>query len=92
MPVNEAFAALPAGIVESLPEPGNKDQLTNVSLLHVDDRKLTASMIPTGANDLKPVFASERLRITAGADGVSRADGTAKTAHIVIAGIMADKA
>ena len=89
-PLNDAFAALPAGTVESLLEPGNKDQLTNVLLYHVDDRKLTASMIPTGSNYFKPILASERLCITAGADGVSIADGTGEMANVVIADIMAD--
>jgi len=45
-PVNDAFAALPEGTVESLLQPENKGQLTNVLLYHVDDRKLTAGMIP----------------------------------------------
>jgi len=89
-PLNDAFAALPAGTVESLLKPENKDQLTNVLLYHVDDRKLTAGMIPAGSNYFKPILASERLCITAGADGVSIADGTGEMANVVIADIMAD--
>lgn len=89
-PINDAFDALPAGTVESLLQPENKDQLTNVLLYHVDDRKLTASMIPAGSNYFKPILASERLCITAGADGVSIADGTGEMANVVIADIMAE--
>lgn len=89
-PLNDAFAALPAGTVESLLEPANKAQLTDVLLYHVDDRKLTASMIPAGSNYFKPLLASERLCITAGSDGVTIADGTGEMANVVVADIMAD--
>ena len=89
-PVNDAFAALPQGTVESLLEPENKQQLTNVLLYHVDDRKLSANMIPGGSNFFKPVLASERLCITKDAGGVSIADGTGDIANVVIADIEAD--
>lgn len=89
-PVNDAFAALPDGTVETLLKPENKGQLTNVLLYHVDDRKLTADMIPAGSNYFKPVLASERLCITAGADGVKIADGTGQMANVIIADIQAD--
>lgn len=56
--VNGAFAALPGGTVETLLQPENKDQLTNVLLYHVDDRKLTTEMNPAGSNFFKPVLAS----------------------------------
>ena len=89
-PVNDAFAALPEGTVETLLKPENKDQLTNVLLYHVDDRKLTAEMIPAGSNFFKPVLASERLCITKGGEGVTIADGTGDVANVVIANIEAD--
>ncbi|MCE8511882.1 fasciclin domain-containing protein [Ruegeria pomeroyi] len=89
-PVNDAFAALPEGTVETLLKPENKDQLTNVLLYHVDDRKLTAEMIPAGSNYFKPILASGRLCITAGAEGVSIADGTGEVANVIIADIQAD--
>ncbi len=89
-PVNDAFAALPEGTVETLLQPENKDQLTNVLLYHVDDRELTASMFPAGSNYFKPILASERLCITAGAEGVMIADGTGDMANVVIADIQAD--
>lgn len=89
-PVNDAFAALPEGTVETLLKPENKDQLTNVLLYHVDDRKLTAEMIPSGSNYFKPVLASERLCISKTSEGVSIADGTGSSANVVIADIKAD--
>jgi len=89
-PVNDAFEALPAGTVETLLKPENKQQLTDVLLYHVDDRKLTADMIPAGSNYFKPLLASERLCITSGSDGVMIADGTGDMANVVIANIEAD--
>ncbi|MDQ2091516.1 fasciclin domain-containing protein [Marimonas arenosa] len=88
-PVNDAFAALPDGTVETLLKPENKGQLTNVLLYHVDDRNLGAAMIPSGSNYFKPVLASERLCITKDASGVSIADGTGDSANVIIADIQA---
>jgi len=89
-PVNDAFAALPEGTVETLLQPENKDQLTNVLLYHVDDRNLPAAGIPTGSTYFKPVLASERLCITKSSDGVMIADGTGEMANVIIADIQAD--
>lgn len=89
-PVNDAFAALPEGTVETLLKPENKDQLTNILLYHVDDRKLSSDMIPSGSNYFKPILASERLCITADSSGVTIADGTGEMANVVIADIVAE--
>ncbi|MEP4978531.1 fasciclin domain-containing protein [Ascidiaceihabitans sp.] len=89
-PVNDAFAALPAGTVDTLLKPENKGDLTNVLLYHVDDRDLPAEAIPAGSNYFKPVLASERLCITKSSAGVSIADGTGETANVIIANIKAD--
>ncbi|MFZ1725098.1 MAG: fasciclin domain-containing protein [Albidovulum sp.] len=89
-PINDAFAALPKGIVETLLKPENKGQLTNVLLYHVDDRNLPAAAIPAGSTYFKPVLASERLCITKSADGVMIADGTGEMANVIIADIQAD--
>ena len=88
-PVNDAFAALPDGTVETLLKPENKGQLTNVLLYHVDDRKLMASGIPHGSTYFKPLLTSERLCITRTADGVTINDGTGTMANVVIADIKA---
>ncbi len=89
-PVNDAFAALPAGTVDTLLKPENKGQLTDVLLYHVDDRNLPAAAIPAGSNYFKPLLASQRLCITAGASGVTIADGTGEVATVIIADIVAD--
>jgi len=89
-PVNDAFAALPAGTVETLLKPENKGQLTNILLYHVDDRKLSANMIPNGSTYFKPVLTSERLCITKSGAGVTVDDGSGTKANVVIADIMAD--
>jgi len=89
-PVNDAFAALPEGTVETLLKPENKDQLTNVLLYHVDDRKLTAGDIPLGSNYFKPLLTSERTCITRSGDGVQVADGSGASANVIIADIQAD--
>lgn len=89
-PVNDAFAALPAGTVETLLQPENKGQLTNVLLYHVDDRNLPAAGIPDGSTYFKPLLESERLCITKSADGVMIADGTGEMANVIIADIQAD--
>lgn len=88
-PINDAFAALPEGTVESLLQPENLETLTNVLLYHVDDRQLMANMIPAGSNYFKPVLESERLCITS-ANGVTIADGTGEVANVIIADIVAD--
>ncbi len=88
-PVNDAFAALPAGTVDTLLKPENKQQLTDVLLYHVDDRTLTAAAIPAGSNYFKPLLTSQRLCITKSA-GVTIADGTGSVANVVVADIQAD--
>jgi uncharacterized surface protein with fasciclin (FAS1) repeats len=89
-PTNDAFAALPAGTVETLLKPENKQQLTDVLLYHVDDRKLTASGIPSGSNYFKPVLTSQRLCITNSGTAVTIADGSGEVATVIVADIMAD--
>lgn len=89
-PVNDAFAALPEGTVETLLQEENKGQLTDVLLYHVDDRVLRASDFPHGSNYFKPINESERLCITSANGGVTIADGTGETANVIIANIEAD--
>lgn len=88
-PVNEAFAELPAGTVETLLLPENKEQLTNVLLYHVDDRALNSTDFAPGANYYKPILETARLCITSHS-GVTIADGTGEVANVVIANIQAD--
>ena len=87
-PLNDAFAALPDGTVDTLLLPENKGDLTNVLLYHVDDRQLNAAQFAAGANYYKPILDSERLCITSHG-GVTIADGTGDVANVVVADIQA---
>lgn len=49
-PTNDAFAKLPAGTVETLLKPENRDQLTKVLTYHVVPGKLTAAAILQAIN------------------------------------------
>lgn len=89
-PINDAFAALPAGTVETLLQPENKGQLTDILLYHVDDRLLTANMFPAGSTTFKPLLTSERICVTKSGSGVSIADGTGTSANVIIADIITD--
>ena len=83
-------AALPEGTVETLLKPENKAQLTDILLYHVDDRKLSSDIFPTGTTSFKPILTTERLCITSGSSGVTIADGSGQVANVVVADIMAD--
>lgn len=89
-PVNDAFAALPAGTVETLLLPENIGQLTDILLYHVDDRALLSTGFATGANFYRPILADSRLCITAGHGSVTIADSTDQVATVIIADIVAD--
>lgn len=88
-PLNTAFAALPAGTVETLLMPENIGQLTDVLLYHVDDRALRSTDFAAGANFYRPVLADSRLCIISHG-GVTIADGTGEIANVVVADIIAD--
>ena len=89
-PTNDAFAALPAGTVDTLLLPENKQQLVDVLLYHVDDRKLMAGDFPSGSNYFRPILADSRLCITASSAGVTIGDSTGTVANVIIADIVAD--
>ena len=58
-PTDEAFAKLPAGTVESLLKPANKDQLVAVLTYHVVPGKLMSSDIAGRRGRVKTVQGSE---------------------------------
>jgi uncharacterized surface protein with fasciclin (FAS1) repeats len=47
-PTNEAFAALPAGTLETLLEPENKDQLVSILTYHVVPGEIPAAEVTAG--------------------------------------------
>ncbi|MCA1405522.1 fasciclin domain-containing protein [Ensifer sp. IC3342] len=91
-PTNEAFAALPAGTVDTLLKPENKDKLTTVLTCHVvaaDAMSLAiAGMIKDdgGEHDVKTVGG---CILKAKADGgkISLTDETGGTAWVTIADV-----
>lgn len=86
-PTDAAFAALPAGTVESLLKPENKDQLVAVLSYHVLGRKLTANMLPGRAIHVRTIKGSgdRTLRIEKSSGGVM-----IDNANVISADIMAD--
>lgn len=91
-PTNEAFAALPAGTVETLLKPENKDKLTQILACHVVGAKAMASdvtkmaMADGGAHKVKTVGGCE---LTLKADGgkVTITDENGNVADVTIADV-----
>ncbi|MCB1498776.1 MAG: fasciclin domain-containing protein [Bauldia sp.] len=82
-PSDEAFAKLPAGTVEDLLKPENKDQLVAILTYHVLGRELTSNMLPGRTIHVKPLNTSARmLQVTKGDNGVTINDATVVAADI----------
>ncbi len=79
-PVDAAFAALPAGTVESLVKPENKGQLTGILTYHVVAGKVLSTDLSDGMK-AKTVNGAE-ITITI-ADGKVKVNG----AHVVLADV-----
>ncbi len=86
-PTDEAFAKLPAGTVEELLKPKNKDKLAAILSYHVLPRQLVANQIPAGPIHVRTIKAGgdRTLAISKGADGV-----TVDNAKVISADIKAD--
>ena len=85
-PTDAAFAKLPAGTVESLLKPENKDQLVAVLTYHVLPRKLTSNMLPGGSTHVRSLNGNARtLKVVNAGNGVS-VDG----ARVLAADVAAD--
>jgi len=86
-PTDEAFAKLPAGTVENLLKPENRDQLTAILSYHVVPRKLTSDMLPGRSIHVKTLKSQgdKTLSISKSAAGVM-----VDNASVVSADIMAD--
>jgi transforming growth factor-beta-induced protein len=81
-PTDEAFAKLPAGTLESLLKPENKQQLIDILTYHVVAGRLPAATVvkhPSIATAL-----GSRVQVTANADGV-----TLNGAKVIAADVMA---
>ena len=92
-PTNDAFAALPAGTVETLLKPENKEMLTTILACHVIPAAALAADITKmamddgGAHKVKTVGGCE---LTLKADGgkVTVTDENGTTANVTIADVM----
>jgi len=86
-PSDEAFAKLPAGTVESLLKPENKDKLVAILSYHVLPRELASNQMLAGPFHVRTLKSSgdRTLAITKGPGGVS-VDG----AKVVSADIRTD--
>lgn len=87
-PVNSAFAALPAGTVETLLKPENKDKLTSVLTYHVVAGRLDAAALEKrikaghGSATLKTVAGGELTAKMNGPRNIIIIDATGRTANI----------
>ena len=79
-PTDEAFAALPAGTVENLLKPENKDQLVAILTYHVVSGKVMASDI-AGKQTTAATVAGQDLNINA-MEGVMINDASVVSADI----------
>ena len=86
-PTDEAFAKLPAGTVEDLLKPENKDKLANILKYHVVASKIMAADIKDGTTEVGTMKESgdTMIEVTKTADGVT-VDG----AKVVTADVAAD--
>ncbi len=86
-PTDEAFAALPAGTVETLLKPENKDQLVAVLSYHVLPRKLMSNQLPGRAIHVKTIKAGGDRLLT-----VEKSNGgvTVDEANVISADIVTD--
>lgn len=91
-PTNEAFAALPAGTVDTLLKPENKDKLAKILTYHVVATKAlsdtVAKMIKDdgGSHKIKTV-AGETLTAKMGGGTITLTDGSGNTANVTIADV-----
>ncbi|HTR66252.1 MAG TPA: fasciclin domain-containing protein [Terriglobales bacterium] len=67
-PTDEAFAKLPAGTLENLLKPENKEKLRSILTYHVVSGKVTAKDVMH--LDSAKTVEGESIKITAGASGV----------------------
>ncbi len=92
-PTNAAFAALPAGTVDTLLKPENKPALTKVLTYHVVAGKMDAAMLKKAVADgggkamLKTVSGGTLTAMAAGS-GVSVMDESSGTAMVTIADVI----
>ena len=87
-PTNEAFEALPAGTLDELLKPENKDQLAAILTYHVVEGKVMAADLTDG----QEITTVEGGTLTVGIDGdkVTLTDENGATVNIVDTDVAAD--
>ena len=89
-PTDEAFAALPAGTVDDLLKPENKDTLIAILTLHVLPRELASNQLPGRAIHVKTLNGTRMLAVTKTAATQGVTVKASNTANVVAADIKAD--
>ncbi|TCT06459.1 putative surface protein with fasciclin (FAS1) repeats [Tepidamorphus gemmatus] len=89
-PVNEAFAALPEGTVDTLLEPANKDQLVAVLTYHVVPGRLEAADLVEkakagGGTATVETVQGENLTVSLDGDAVIVTDAKGGSATVTVA-------
>ena len=91
-PTNDAFGALPAGTVETLLKPENKDTLVKILTAHVVAGKITSSDILGMAKGHKRInlktVSGDALTVQVKKSGVYLIDESGKAAKVIIADVM----
>jgi uncharacterized surface protein with fasciclin (FAS1) repeats len=85
-PTNEAFAALPAGTVQTLLQPANKAELSSILTYHVVSGAYTSANLPTGA--VKTVNGAT-VSVSQTGGQVDLTDGKGNVVHVTTANIKA---
>ena len=91
-PTNEAFAALPAGTVDTLLKPENKAELTKILTYHVVAGNLTSAdllkLIKDGGGKASvKTVEGDSLTFSTDAQGVAITDDKGNVAHVTIANV-----
>ncbi len=92
-PTNEAFAKLPAGTVETLVKPENKQKLTTILTYHVVGKKVMSDalvkMIKDGGGSVDvPTVSGHTLKAAVQGSSVVLTDENGGTAKVTIADVV----
>jgi uncharacterized surface protein with fasciclin (FAS1) repeats len=93
-PTNEAFAALPAGTVDTLLKPENKATLTAVLTYHVISGKWTAADIGAKIDEMKGKYVAKTVNggeltfMRSGDKGLTVTDAKGDVANITIPDVL----
>jgi uncharacterized surface protein with fasciclin (FAS1) repeats len=92
-PTNEAFDKLPAGTVDTLVKPENKDQLTKILTYHVVSGRMTAADLKKaiaagGGKATLTTVSGGTLTAMRSGNGITLTDEKGDTSHVTIADVI----